>query len=170
MTSCYHRDKTTNNITSIEVTFIKGNLEKPLPLSCGGLAIMSGSILKDTILLDLLELNEIEHQLKHLKVKEIDSTVHDCDVRIHCQINFKDKKTSKLCIGQLNCIIQDNVRIIENDTLVYLIKKEVGYYNYFPKNELDYFRELANFGVPNNYKDLSRTKKLNLQEPPPPPQ
>jgi len=167
-TSCFHRDST--NITSIEVSFIKGNVEKPIPISCGALAFMRGGIVKDTVLSGVKELSEIELQLSSMKEKNMDSTVHSCDVRIHCLVHFKNNKTIKLCIGQFNCIVEDNIRMINNDTLIYLIRKGTGYYNYFSKDDLAYFDELKQFGIPNDYKDLSSTKNLGLPHPPPPPQ
>ena len=39
---------------------------------------------------------------------------------------------------------------------MYLIKKYSGYYNYFSKEELSYFEELKQLGIPNDYKDLRR--------------
>lgn len=58
--------------------------------------------------------------------------------------------------------------MINNDTLIYLIRKEAGYYNYFPMNDLVNFKELAKFGIPESYKDLSRNKNIGLPHPPPP--
>ncbi len=47
----------------------------------------------------------------------------------------------------------------KNDTLIYLVRKYSGYYNYFSKKILlRFFNELKQFGVPNNYKDLSGGK------------
>ena len=44
----------------------------------------------------------------------------------------------------------------KNDTLVYLIRKYSGYYNYFSKEVLlRFFNEVKQFGIPINHKDLS---------------
>jgi hypothetical protein len=151
--SCAHAPY--SKIVSVKVSYIKGYIETPSTLSCGKMAFMKGDLIKDTILDGVRTLSEIELQLANLKEEVVDSIAYDCDIRMHCLITYKDNKTIKLCIGQLCCIIEDNKRMKNNDTLVYLIRKISGYYNYFSKDWLDNFDEVTKFGIPDNYKDLS---------------
>jgi hypothetical protein len=164
-TYCFNRVNINSKLTSVRISYIKGFIERPIPTSCGELALMNSSFIKDTILTDVKELNDIEDQLARLKEQNSDS-LSSCDVRIQCIINQKDGKEIKLCIGNFNCLIKDNIRMLKNDTLIYLIRKYSGYYNYFTRNDLDYFNELKHFGIPENYFDLSMQRNLGLPRPP----
>jgi len=162
VTHCCRGSKSdSSNIVLIEVSYFKGQIERPEPLPCGGIASIKSNIIKDTVLTDKQELNEIEHQISMIRELKVDSTIYSCDVRIQCKLNLKNGKSIKVCIGKFNCLIKDFKRMTQNDTLVYLIKKYSGYYNYFPKEELMYFEELKQFGLPKDYIDLSRKKSID---------
>jgi hypothetical protein len=57
----------------------------------------------------------------------------------------------------------------KNDFLIYLIRKYSGYYNYFSNDDLSYFKELKQFGIPNDYKCLKR-ERTNVNGVPLPPE
>ena len=156
VTYCFVKCKSdSNDLVSIEALYFKGRVESSVPLSCGGFASINSGLIKDTVLTDKQKLHDIEHQFLMLMELNVD-TINSCDVRIQCKLNFKKRKPLTICIGAFNCLIRDFKRIPQNDTFVYLIKKYSGYYNYFSKEELSYFEELKQLGIPNDYKDLRR--------------
>jgi len=170
-TFCNGIKKGNVNTASIEILYIKGSINTRIPIDCGDITKTKSSFRKgDTIIVDKQKYIEIVNQIKTLKELKADRTHPNCDVRIQCKINYTNGDSVKLCIGEFNCLVKDGNIMGKNDTLVYLIRKYSGYYNYFSKRELSYFHELKKFGVPVDYKDLSiKYNPNNMPTPPPPP-
>ena len=70
-------------------------------------------------------------------------------------MNNDNGTSRRMCIGEFNCIILDGKNVDDCNRLVYLVKVFSGYYNYFEKWELNYFKEIKQFGFPNNYKYIN---------------
>ena len=153
---CNNNKKDLTTYVSIEILYLKGLVETRGPVSCGAIKKTKSLRKVDTVLVDKQICNDIVTQIKLLKELKTDSFISNCDVRIQCKINYANGDSVNLCIGEFNCIIKDGQRMRKNDTLIYLIRKHSGYYNYFSKEELSYFDELKLFKIPNDYKDLRR--------------
>jgi hypothetical protein len=139
----------------ISISYLKGEIETKNPFYCGSIFhLRSKHLKKDTILTDLNKYKEVLRQIQRLRADSASSS--NCDVRIECKVILSNKDSIKLCIGNFNCIIKDDQKMIGNDTLVYLIRKYAGYYNYFTKEDLSFFQEIKQFGIPSNYKCLIR--------------
>lgn len=152
----------------IEVIFFKGFVETTRPIKCGTLIDKPSLNLKDTLISNNEKFVDIVNQVKLLKASIEKNRPSNCDIRLQCKINYGNGDSLKLCIGEFNCIIENGQIMEKNDTLVYLIRKYSGYYNYFPKQDLNSFDELKQFGIPEDYIDLRRPK--NLDGTPLPPQ
>ncbi|NOU17309.1 MAG: hypothetical protein HOO91_07115 [Bacteroidales bacterium] len=157
--SCIRKKEKASNIDNISISYITGYINTQVPFVCGQIPAILPAIRKDTILVDEKILSEVEQQIKVLQNLKMDSTT--CDIRLQCKIFYRNKTSSSICIGMFNCIIKDNLRMCKNDNLTYLIKRHSGYYNYFSKEDLAYFDELKQFGIPNDYKDLRRVNSLD---------
>ena len=169
-TFCDGVKKVNVNTASIEILFIKGSINTRIPIGCGAITKTKSSFRKgDTIIVDKQKYLEIVNQIKILKKLNPDSVNPNCDVRIQCKINYTKGDPVRLCIGEFNCLVKDGNIMEGNDTLVYLIRKYSGYYNYFSRSELSYFHELKKYGVPIDYKDLSIKFNPNSMPTPPPP-
>jgi len=148
-------------IESIDISYLKGNIETKKPFFCGFITSIKPTFSKkDTILTDPQKYKEILAQLLKLR---IDSTSSNCDVRIECKVNLSNRDSIKICIGSFNCIMKNGRKMINNDTLVYLVRRYSGYYNYFTKENLSFFPEIKLFGIPSNYKCLIRMADPNGQ-------
>jgi hypothetical protein len=149
--------KATTNDTSIEILYYKGIVHTGVSIRCGEITKPKTSFRKvDTVLTNKQQNTDIANLVKALRV--IDDSIKYCDVRMQCKINYANGDTVQLCIGGYshNCTIKDGRRMENNDSLVYLLRNYSGYYNYFSKEELTYFDELKRFGIPKDYKNLSR--------------
>ena len=145
----------------IIISFLPGIVETQNAIKCGEIINYKLSSFKiDTIFIDSLIIKDIIHQIENLKTySNNDSLFPGCDVRIDCRIIDKNNIPTKLCIGQFNCILRDGHLKAKNDTLIYLIRKYSGYYNFISKKDLAfYFDEIKQFGIPSNYKDLTPKK------------
>jgi hypothetical protein len=146
--SCNHNSnkKTTPNI---HVSYFKGLTETIIPVKCGEIIARPRFDYKiDTVITDEQLIDKIVNQIKSLR--PIGGSQY-CNVRIDCIINLHSD-TIKLCIGDFECILKDGNLMERNDTLLFLIRKYSGYYDYFSQDNLKYFKELDYF---------SRGHKLN---------
>jgi hypothetical protein len=157
---CSGREKNHPKNATIDIQYLKGLVETPISIQCGELPNPPYSFLYgDTVLVDVKKYIEILNQVRSLKSLKNDGQFTDCDIRIQCKINLTNDDSIRLCIGLSNCIIRNEQMMEKNDTLIYLIRKYSGYYNYFSKEVLlSFFHEVKQFGVPINYKDLSGRK------------
>lgn len=164
--SCDINKKGNLEIESLEVTYVKGFVNTRIPFTCKTLETIN-TFKCDTGIINQEYRDMIGEQIELLKKSNYYAN-SNCDIRIVCDIRLSDNDSLKLCIGESNCILINGEEMDKNDTLVFLIKKYSGYYNYFSKDDLVFFDELKLFGIPENYKDLS--EKKNRGGPPLPPQ
>jgi hypothetical protein len=157
---CSDREKNHSKNATIETLYLKGLAETPIAVQCGELPISKySSLYGNTVLCDEKKYIEILNYVKSLKLLKTDGKFTNCDIRIQCKINLTNGDSIRLCIGLSNCIIRNGQLMEKNDTLIYLIRRYSGYYNYFSKEVLlRFFHEVIQFGVPINYKDLSGGK------------
>jgi hypothetical protein len=111
----------------------------------------------DTVLKDVSILNKIEEYVTLLDLKDTLNQSNDCDIRIQCILNYGNKTSRRLCIGCFNCFMLDGKYVGESDSLAYLIKSHIGYYNFFDKESLNYTKEIKLFGIPTDYKLINRS-------------
>ena len=121
-------------ITSINVSYIKGQIHPIVSISCGEARFyMKSQFNVDTVLKDVSVLNKIEASVNLLDLKDTLNQLEDCDIRIQCILNYSNKTSRRLCIGDFNCFVFDGIHVGECDSLAYLIKSHIGYYNFFDK-------------------------------------
>jgi hypothetical protein len=142
-------------IEKVNILFIKGPIEPHIPFACGQLLTLEGSeISKDTIIYDQAFLRQIEEGIHLLDKRPKNDEQNNCDIRVQCELYYNNGKKRRMCIGDFNCIKLDGIYVGTLYDLEYLIKVRTGYYNYFQKWVLDYFNEIKQFGVPENYKEI----------------
>ncbi len=138
-TSCSQDNQT--KVSSVEISYLKGHIEFAKGLNCD--QISSGLLLDrsivDTIITDSQILNKLDSLLGVLK---FNSSKFSVDSRIKCEIKFNSGKTKTLCIGEKSGIKYGSDYYNENLLLLFLIKRNSGYYQYFPYNDLKFFSEL----------------------------
>lgn len=86
----------------------------------------------------------------------------DYSIPLHFQANFyeNDSLIYRVCIDYFNRISINGDVVNSNDTLVYLLRKNTRLYNYYPAEELEFFRELNKFGLPSDYVNLSKDSSV----------
>jgi hypothetical protein len=158
--SCSIQNKT--ELESIHVLFYNYSFEPFLPVNCDdikksvssmkiptvynekgdsiGIWVDNHGVL-DTIIIDSSTLKEIEEELKNLKP---DSTNYSLDARISCVIKYKNGEKEQLCIGGYfaNCIEYCGVNQIQSNKLLFLVKKNIGYYSWMGDHIVEYSDEL----------------------------
>lgn len=150
-----NKDKT--NIGSIQIRYYKGTIETTNSIRCGSI-MKEIPLTKDTLLIQ--GHHKIITQIKALKEMKGDNTPN-CDIRMQCWVKCENGDSILLCIGEFDCLIKNGKKMKNNDSLIYLIRKYSGYYNYFSKEELKHFSEIKIFGIPQDYKYLLRIRKPN---------
>ena len=131
-------------IKDINVVYFIRHSESPIAIDCGMLYYESGFV--DTITInskDLLsKINELLFDLDTL----IPQPQFTPDIRIQCLINYKNKSSEKICFGEFGTTIFNGIWMVDNDTLTYLIKKSINYYEtYEPKKFLNNMPEYVEF-------------------------
>jgi hypothetical protein len=118
-----------------------------------GVLIDSQGIL-DTILTDPVLLSKIKSVIN--KLEKDTSINYPVDARISCVITYKDGKKERICIGgQFATVIYYNeLPQKKNNSLLFLIKKNIKYYYWMDKRELNEEDEL-------NDKSIKRDNILN---------
>lgn len=154
-TASCRESKQISQLPELKISYLKGFTERIIPVKCG--EIMSSPLAEikvDTCIIDKELVNQIITQVKSLN--PLSSNLQTgCDVKIDCTIKMTKEDSIKLCIGDFDCILRDGLLMKRNDTLLYLIRRYSGYYNYFQKATLKFFEELDYFGIPIDYKSLS---------------
>jgi hypothetical protein len=146
--------KLTTKHSIIYISYLKGFTESIFQVKCGDIGKIPATGFKvDTLIVDSILVNEIFKQVKIAK-NATNRSFNGCGIRMDCKLIINDKDSTKLCIGETDCTIIDGEFAGVNDTLLYLIRKNTGYYNYFNKEELLYFKEIEKYGIPNDYKKL----------------
>lgn len=89
------------------------------------------SAIKDTIIYDKTLLDTINNVILSLQK---DTSILFGNACISCAIKNKNTINS-ICIDWNSNIILNNSTVNRNDTLCYLIKKNIGFYDYYSKDE-----------------------------------
>jgi hypothetical protein len=132
---------------NIHISYFKGFTETIIPIKCGEIITRPKFENKvDTIITDRHLIDKIVNQINSLKAI---NGPQFCNVRIDCVVNL-NSDTIKLCIGNFDCISKDGNLMQRNDTLLFLIRKYSGYYDYFSQGRLKYFKELDCFSYGQN--------------------
>lgn len=141
-----------------EISYFKGNYESRASVECGSIkSKLKDPDVKDTFITNQIINEKIINEVQKLK---FDSSGSSCDSRIECRIRLTKSDSLLLCIG--NCLILNGQKKVNNDSLVYLIRRYSGYYNYFTREDLIiYFPEIKLFGIPSDYKKWIRTQDPN---------
>lgn len=80
---------------------------------------------------------------------------------LQCIVHSADSQI-KLSIGQFHEMTIENEMVYANDSLIYALRKYSGFYNYYNREDVaTYCPELAVFGIPDNYQDLSVSLDTN---------
>jgi len=137
----------------IYISYYKGLAETLVPTKCGDIFKIPRLDFKvDTTITDTFIVNEIIKQAKN----EIAKTKHSasgCDTRMDCKILQSKTDSIEICIGQINCVVINGEQADPNKKLLYLIRKNSGYYNYFNRHELRLlFDEIKIYGIPKDHK------------------
>lgn len=138
--SCNQKQHNLEDIIEIQVSFIKGHMERSTAIECS--TFPDGTAMTrviDTTLSSEAVLNQIKNHLRELKTIDDYSSP---DVRIKCIIVFSDKETKTLCLGDLGGTMFNDQVVEDNLELAFLIKENSGYYNYYPQKFLPSFPEL----------------------------
>lgn len=95
----------------------------------------------DTIIINPFVLKDIAHELRNIKA---DSVKHPIDARISCIIKYRNNREEHMCIGgyYAEAIEYNGIRQKQNNKLLYLIKKHIGYYSWMEDRILEYSEEL----------------------------
>lgn len=152
ISGCNQKPNCQIEIKDIKVSFIKGYLERSSKIDCSAFpdGIAPNRIIDSTITNE----DALDEIINHLRdLKSIDG-YSSPDVRIKCIIEFSNKKTKILCLGDLGGIMYDGKVMEDNFEMAFLIKKNSGYYNYFPRKYLPLFSEL---------KDSSRLNEIIIK-------
>lgn len=147
------------SLKRIEISYFKGTVEMHTRVECGSIKTKMGDpSIKDTFITNQGIYEEIINKIQKLKS---DSSGFSCDSRIECRVSLTKRDSFLLCIGDFNCLILNSQKKVNNDSLVYLIRRYSGYYNYFKKEDLGYLPEIKIFGIPSDYKCWIRTQDPN---------
>ncbi len=152
ISGCSLKNKNIDSIKNIEVIYAKGVISPVTMLKCGQIRAFPPGLIIDTLIIDKDFLMTVGTLIKKMEKKDNRDNLSDCDVRLDCIINYWNNKTKTICIGNFNCIKLNGIYHKDCDTLSYLIKKSVGYYNYIKKEYLINFKEIQKFGVPEDYR------------------
>ena len=145
---------------TIKVVFLKGSIDTVIPINCQKINNTNGVVYQDTVIDNGLILNQILQQTKLLKaVKKTNNII--CDIRVKCILYRTERDSLSICLSQNNCIVVNDKLMQNNDLLNFIIKKNIGYYNYFSLDDLKYFDELKGKNISDSYMDLRRKKASN---------
>lgn len=139
-------------IDRIQVAYVLRHSDYIVPLDCGMLIAEPGYF--DTCTLQNKEnLNIIYKLLKNMKISDMGSKSIP-DIRIQCRINYNNMSDDTLCFGEWDTTVLNGQIMQDNDTLTYLIKKSINYYDTYEPKELlknmpEYrkFQDLINIGL-----------------------
>ncbi len=131
------------SIKSINIVYVYMHTEYYLPMDCGMLIIEGGN--GDTITLNQPKLLQTISQL----IENLDSCEAPYgypDIRIQCHINYSNGSKGMLCFGSFYSTYLNGTKMCDCDSLTYLIKKQIGYYEkYRPKEYLEEMPEYWKF-------------------------
>lgn len=109
---------------------------------------------KEDVYIGRKDYEAIIQLLAELEVSgDVASTYGMC---LQSNFHFADSSFRRVCVGQFGDITVDGKPFARKDSLVYLLRKYSGFYNYYSREEVVRFcEELSSFGIPENYKDMA---------------
>ena len=144
-------------IESIEVLYYNGIFDRAMAVGCDeiiylpekvdtldvlredGSYVIKEAIILESIITDKKVLEEIAIELGKRKVTKEDYM----DARMKCYILFANKQRDSLCIGSGSIYGNYNGQPVKlTNRLVYLIRKNCGFYRWIGISEFPYFDEL----------------------------
>lgn len=140
--SCNQQNE--SEISSIHVMYIRGHHMYDEGIECQDIkndSSLSSSI-SDTILISKSFLSRINSEL--IALKPYSGKNKTIGARIRCEINYINNEQEILCIGEYIGMTLNGVKYEDNLNLAYLIKRNIGYYQYFTYEFLIHFNELEN--------------------------
>lgn len=133
-------------ISSIYVLYIRGHHMYYEGIECQQIkndTILASSI-SDTTLTSKPLLAKINSEIFALKAYDSKNQTNGIGSRIRCEINYLNNEQQILCIGERIGMTLDGIKYKDNLNLAYLIKRNIGYYQYFTYEFLINFNELEN--------------------------
>jgi hypothetical protein len=99
---------------------------------------------------------------------EKDSTQEGFDARIYCEIIFSTNDTYQLILGDFWGTEVNGIQMIDNMDLNYCIKRNIGFYDYCPKDFLYGYKELKDsvrlLTIQNEWRKLRKIEVLEIEE------
>jgi hypothetical protein len=145
------------NIDNILVTYYCGMIDSNVAVRCEKLAEIQAehpindyflrslgmNLLIDTFIVDKSVLREIESLLEERK-EPVEA--YNEDARMYISIEYSNGVTDNICLGMNTpqVLFNGEPTLIENE-LIYLLRLNSGYYEWFSDEELKFFREYRNF-------------------------
>ncbi len=131
-----------SEISSVRVMYIRGHYLYDEGIECQDIKNDSSLIssISDTILTSKPLLSKINSELNALKPYEGKNKT--IGPRIRCEISYVNNGQQILCIGERIGMTLDGIKYEDNQNLAYLIKRNIGYYQYFTYEFLINFNEL----------------------------
>lgn len=139
--------KTVTNEEKVTVTYYTGIRETNIRITCNNIKEKSCNHKVDTVInITSEEFDKIQRAIRLYQNKKA-----DCDARLYINTD-----TLEMCLGSLSADLIcgfDNEDIgLDILHIFYQIKCRSGYYNYIPKDDLEYDYYIEKFGIPKNYK------------------
>jgi len=126
-------------IIRFEAKYISALTDTPFNYSCDEIL---NSYSHDTVIINRpIFFKDIEAQIKSLLPQNPDST-DNIDARICCKLIFSNNDTSYLTFGGFSGTVFDGRKMKDNVELSYLIKMNIGFFQYFFFDDLQTLDEL----------------------------
>lgn len=128
----------------IKVSYINGFIDSNLSFNCNDEILGKSHITKEVVI-SKKDFNIIVELINGIQLTDTIKN-ESCDKRMDIRFD-----SINICIGAFDCIKKEGNSASANDSLLYLIRSNTGYYNFFSKNDLENFFEIKKWGVPKNY-------------------
>lgn len=149
--ACSTSNKEMDLNESLEVYYFRGLVDANFP--CNGNVEISFTDDEGFIKIPKKEYLQIMKYIDELqKTGDIGDPYGLC---LQCIVKDTERQI-KISINQFHKMAIGNEIVYTNDSLIYALRKYSGFYNYYNKEDVVKFcPELAIFGIPDNYQDLS---------------
>ena len=158
--SCVNTNRITQGHEYIEIYFLKGYVNAAI--SCNKNFHISETDSLEDVYIEKSEYIKLLRLVNELQLKRA-GDADFCTMSLQCNIHSREK-VERLCIGQFDCIVLDREEVLSSDSLIYMLRKYSGYYNYFNAKNLitsESFKEVKIMGIPDSYQDLSEDFKTS---------
>jgi len=154
VSSCLNSNEKQDPEEYMEIYYFMGYIDTSRP--CEKDFDPSETIDKGTVSIGKEEYQLMKNYIAGLQNVESDknSTYSMC---LQCNIYDSSRNfETRLSVGQFGPMSLGDNFVERNDTLLYLLRKNAGFYNYYHLNDLPrYCKEVERFGVPENYQDMT---------------